>query len=58
MISTSLSKFSPVSDENSMSSDELRSLTSKLLYRLEQKVLDDVSNRSFSNFFRRIIERF
>lgn len=57
-ISSSIKKRSLFSDENSMSSDELRSLTSKLLYRLEQKVLDDVSNRSFSNFFRRIIERF
>lgn len=57
-ISSSIKKRTLFSDENSKSSDELRAIVSKLLYRLEQKVLDDVSSRSFSNFFRRIIERF
>ncbi len=57
-ISSSIKKRSLFSDENSSSNDELRAITSKLLYRLEQKVLDKVSNRSFSSFFRKIIERF
>ncbi|EAL2421402.1 MinD/ParA family protein [Campylobacter jejuni] len=57
-VSGSIKKRTLFSDENTASSDELKALASKLLYRLEQKVLDNVSNRSFSSFFRKIIERF
>lgn len=57
-VSNSIKKRTLFSDENTASSDELKSLVSKLLYRLERKVLDDVSSRSFSSFFRKIIERF
>ncbi|TQR56890.1 flagella biosynthesis ATPase FlhG [Campylobacter troglodytis] len=57
-VSTSIKKRTLFSDENSSVNDELRALTSKLLYRLEQKVLYDSSKRSFSSFFKRIIERF
>lgn len=57
-ISLSIKKRTLFSDERTSSSDELRSLASKLLNRLEQKVLDNVSDRSFSSFFRKIIERF
>ncbi|MDO4673552.1 flagella biosynthesis ATPase FlhG [Campylobacter sp.] len=57
-VSASIKKRTLFSDENTNASDEVKALASKLLYRLEQKVLDDVSNRSFSSFFRKIIERF
>ncbi|HEF7691932.1 TPA: flagella biosynthesis ATPase FlhG [Campylobacter jejuni] len=57
-VSGSIKKRTLFSDENTISTDELKTLASKLLYRLEQKVLDNVSNRSFSSFFRKIIERF
>nr|WP_210328602.1 flagella biosynthesis ATPase FlhG [Campylobacter sp. 2018MI34] len=57
-ISSSIKKRTLFTDDNTNSSDELKALASKLLYRLEQKVLNNVSNRSFSNFFRKIIERF
>ncbi|HDZ5076299.1 TPA: flagella biosynthesis ATPase FlhG [Campylobacter jejuni] len=57
-VSGSIKKRTLFSDENTVSSDELKALASKLLYRLEQKVLDNVSNRNFSSFFRKIIERF
>ncbi|HEF7225132.1 TPA: flagella biosynthesis ATPase FlhG [Campylobacter jejuni] len=57
-VSGSIKKRTLFSDENTVSSDELKALASKLLYRLERKVLDNVSNRSFSSFFRKIIERF
>ncbi|EGC9982827.1 P-loop NTPase [Campylobacter coli] len=57
-VSGSIKKRTLFTDENSASSDELKALASKLLYRLERKVLDNVSNRSFSSFFRKIIERF
>lgn len=57
-VSGSIKKRTLFSDENTISSDELKALASKLLYRLERKVLDNVSNRSFSSFFRKIIERF
>lgn len=57
-VSSSIKKRTLFSDENTNVSDELKVLTSELLYRLEQKVLDDVSSRSFSNFFKKIIERF
>jgi len=57
-VSSSIKKRTLFSDENTNANDELKTLTSKLLYRLEQKVLDDTSTRSFSSFFRKIIERF
>ncbi|TBR80966.1 MinD/ParA family protein [Campylobacter novaezeelandiae] len=57
-VSLSIKKRTLFTDDNTSSSDELKALASKLLYRLEQKVLNNVSNRSFSNFFRKIIERF
>ncbi|MFY4690520.1 flagella biosynthesis ATPase FlhG [Campylobacter jejuni] len=57
-VSGSIKKRTLFSDENITSTDELKTLASKLLYRLEQKVLDNVSNRSFSSFFKKIIERF
>ncbi|GAA7173628.1 flagella biosynthesis ATPase FlhG [Helicobacter pylori] len=57
-VSSSIKKRTLFTDENTASSDELKALASKLLYRLERKVLDNVSNRSFSSFFRKIIERF
>ncbi len=57
-VSLSIKKRTLFSDEKTFSSDELKAVASKLLYRLEQKVLDNVSNRSFSSFFRKIIERF
>lgn len=57
-VSTSIKKRTLFTDENTASSDELKALASKLLYRLEQKVLDNTSSRSFSSFFRKIIERF
>ncbi|EPO0059167.1 flagella biosynthesis ATPase FlhG [Campylobacter jejuni] len=57
-VSGSIKKRTLFSDESTASSDELKALASKLLYRLERKVLDNVSNRSFSSFFRKIIERF
>ncbi|EDP7740267.1 P-loop NTPase [Campylobacter jejuni] len=57
-VSGSIKKRTLFSDENTASSDEIKALASKLLYRLERKVLDNISNRSFSSFFRKIIERF
>ena len=57
-VSSSIKKRTLFSDEKTFSSDELKSIASKLLYRLEQKMLDNVSSRSFSSFFRKIIERF
>lgn len=57
-VSNSIKKRTLFTDENSLASDEFKALASKLLYRLEQKVLDQTQNRSFSNFFKRIIERF
>ncbi|EAH7024202.1 flagella biosynthesis ATPase FlhG [Campylobacter coli] len=57
-VSGSIKKRTLFSDENTASSDEIKALASKLLYRLEQKVLDNVTSRSFSSFFRKIIERF
>ncbi|MBK2001068.1 flagella biosynthesis ATPase FlhG [Campylobacter sp. 2018MI35] len=57
-VSSSIKKRTLFTDENTNTSDELKSLASKLLYRLERKMLDNVSSRSFSNFFRKIIERF
>ena len=44
--------------EFSSSSAELKEIASKLLYRLERKVLNTTENRSFSGFFKRLIEQF
>ncbi len=44
--------------EFSTSSGELKEIASKLLYRLERKVLDTSENRSFGSFFKRLIEQF
>ncbi|MCX2682586.1 flagella biosynthesis ATPase FlhG [Campylobacter sp. MIT 21-1685] len=57
-VSGSIKKRTLFTDENTSSSDELKALASKLLYRLEQKVLDNTNTRSFSGFLRKIIERF
>ena len=57
-VSSSIKKRTLFTDENSASKDELKAVASKLLYRLERKVLDNVSSRNFSSFFRKIIERF
>lgn len=37
---------------------ELRKIASKLLYAVEQKMLDNGNERSFSGFFKRLAERF
>lgn len=57
-VSLSIKKRTLFTDENTASADELKALASKLLYRLERKVLDDIPSRSFSSFFKRFIERF
>ncbi|TQR29353.1 ATP-binding protein [Campylobacter sp. MIT 99-7217] len=57
-ISSSIKKRTLFTDEDTNATDEFKALVSKLLYRLEQKVLDDASKKSFSNFFKKIIERF
>lgn len=57
-VSSSIKTRTLFSDENTHSADELKSLASKLLYRLEQKMLDESSSRSFTSFFKKIIERF
>lgn len=44
--------------EFSTSSAQMKEIASKLLYRLERKVLDTSENRSFSGFFKRLIEQF
>lgn len=57
-VSSSIKTRSLFSDQNTSSADELKALASKLLFRLEQKVLDDSTSRSFSSFFKKIIEKF
>lgn len=44
--------------EFSLSSGEMKDIASRLLYRLERKVLDTTDNRSFKGFFKRLIEQF
>lgn len=44
--------------EFSISSGEMKDIASRLLYRLERKVLDTTDNRSFKGFFKRLIEQF
>lgn len=57
-VSTSIKKRTLFSDENSSATDEFKIVASKLLYRLEQKVLDDMPNTSVTGFFKKVIERF
>lgn len=42
----------------SISSGELKDIASKLLYRLERKVLYTTQSKSFTSFFKRLIEQF
>lgn len=44
--------------EFSISSGEMKDIASRLLYRLERKVLDTTDSRSFKGFFKRLIEQF
>lgn len=39
-------------------SAQLKNIASKLLYRLERKVLDNKNDRSFGNFIKRLMEQF
>lgn len=57
-VSASIKKRALFSDESSNATDEFRVLVSKLLYRLEQKTLDDMPNGSVVAFFKKVIERF
>lgn len=57
-ISTSIKKRALFSDENSSASDEFKVVASKLLYRLEQKELNDMPSASVASFFKKVIERF
>lgn len=57
-VSASIKKRALFSDESSNATDEFRVLVSKLLYRLEQKTLDDMPNGSVVGFFKKVIERF
>lgn len=57
-VSTSIKKRTLFSDENSSASDEFKLIASRLLYRLEQKMLDTTSSASMVGFFKKVIERF
>ena len=57
-VSTSIKKRTLFTDENSSASDEFKVVASKLLYRLEQKELNDMPNASVVGFFKKVIERF
>ena len=57
-ISTSIKKRTLFSDENSSASDEFKAVASKLLYRLEQRELDDMPSKSVVGFFKKVVERF
>ncbi len=57
-ISTSIKKRTLFSDENSSASDEFKVIASKLLYRLEQRELDDMPSKSVVGFFKKVVERF
>ncbi|WP_318010197.1 hypothetical protein [Campylobacter fetus] len=37
---------------------QLKKAASRLLYKLERKVLDDKEDRSFGGFFKRLVEQF
>ncbi len=57
-VSASIKKRTLFSDESSPSSDEFAALSSKLLYRLEQKELENVPRKSVVSFFKKLVERF
>ena len=57
-VSGSIKKRTLFSDESSPSSDEFSALSSKLLYRLEQRVLENVPRKSVVSFFKKLVERF
>lgn len=57
-VSTSIKKRTLFSDESSSASDEFNALSSKLLYRLEQRVLENVPRKSVVGFFKKVVERF
>lgn len=60
VVSNSIKQRTLFTDDapNSVVSAELKSITSRLTYRLERKVLVDDGSRSFGRFFRRLIEQF
>ncbi|NLM99218.1 MAG: MinD/ParA family protein [Campylobacteraceae bacterium] len=43
---------------NSLASSDMKKIVNNLVYRLERKVLDDNSSRSFGNFFKRLMDQF
>ena len=57
-VSSSIKKRTLFSDESSSASDEFNTLSSKLLYRLEQRVLENVPRKSVVGFFKKVVERF
>ncbi|TXE85801.1 MinD/ParA family protein [Campylobacter volucris] len=57
-ISSSIKKRTLFSDEDTNASDELKAIASKLLYRLEQKVLKNVGDKSIMSFFKKLLDRF
>ena len=57
-VSTSIKKRALFTAENSSATDEFKVVASKLLYRLEQKELNDMPNASVVGFFKKVIERF
>ncbi|EAI8646385.1 TPA: flagella biosynthesis ATPase FlhG [Campylobacter lari] len=57
-ISSSIKKRTLFSDEDTNASDELKAIASKLLYRLEQKVLNSVGDKSIMSFFKKLLDRF
>lgn len=57
-ISSSIKKRTLFSDDDTNASDELKAIASKLLYRLEQKVLNNVGDKSIMSFFKKLLDRF
>ncbi|EAK9945692.1 MinD/ParA family protein [Campylobacter lari] len=57
-ISSSIKKRTLFSDDDTNASDELKTIASKLLYRLEQKVLNNVGDKSIMSFFKKLLDRF
>lgn len=58
LVSTSIRKRTLFSDQDSTVNDELKDIASKLLYKLEQKVLDDKTPKSFKSFISKLIRQF
>ncbi|WP_064000114.1 P-loop NTPase [Campylobacter iguaniorum] len=60
MVSKSIKQRTLFSDDapHISPSIELKKAASNLLYKLERKVLDDTQDRSFSGFFKRLVEQF